>query len=121
MPIQAKDLYKDIILPNRESTFRKAGLTLDVEAGQILDHTQLGPSVPEGAEKPRKEAILPSTASTKAPMRNAGESSPEPDLSDSESDTSSSSGCKADAAEAEALTEYLEYENTQMVAGASDS
>ena len=82
MLIQAKDLYKDIILPNRESSFKKAGLTLDVEAGEILDHTPLGPSVPEGAVKPGKGAILLSTASTEAQMRNPGESPPEPDLSD---------------------------------------
>ena len=54
MLIQAKDLYKDIVLPHMESTFKKAGLTLDVEAEQILDHTALGPSVPGGPEKPGK-------------------------------------------------------------------
>ena len=118
--IQAKDLYKDIVLPHRESAFKKAGLSLNVEAEQILDHTPLGPSVPKEVGLPGK--ILPAkTESTKASVRDERESSPEPEPSIAESDTSSSSDGEANAAEAEALTDYLTYESTEMVTGASDS
>ena len=90
MLIQAKDLYKDTVLPHRESTFKKAGLTLDVDADHILDHTPLEPSVPEWPHQSSK-TTRPCAASLEAPPEEAGFSSPDLETSDNESTTSSSS------------------------------
>ena len=117
--MQAKDLYGDIILPHRESDFKKAGLRFEAEAVDIL-----GPATPpQGPSVPAAETVFQDVEEGVIPLHksNLHKIKEEEKETDEDPDSSSSSGSDADKAEENALADYLNFETTRMVSGSSPS
>ena len=89
----ASEHYEDIILPHRESDYAKAGLTLELDAQDIMDKRPEKPKVSQGPPKEDKEPAIPIPDPASWEMKWE-----EPEEAEG-SESSSSAGSEADDAE----------------------
>jgi hypothetical protein len=112
---QTRGLHSDITLDHRVSDFKKAGLSLAVNADQLLD---LPPSPRKSPATVVEEGNLKTCEFASDEIwelkKEEGEIKNDPDAS-------STSGSEADLAESLALSDFFEYSNKDMVSGASSS
>ena len=112
---EASEHYSDIILPHRESDYAKAGLTLELDARDIIDKGPEKPKVSHGSPKEEKEPAIP------IPDPASWETKWEEPEEAEGSESSSSAGSEADDEEQKQLEVYLKWDSIPLVSGSAST